>query len=386
MASADKVRRLLDLLDRLQSGRAHNTGELADFCGVSRRTVFRDLKTLQDSGVPVLYDSQKQGYWIAAGTFLPPTDLTLSETLSLLIVAQELGDFSRGIPFQESARDAAMKLLSNLPGQLRQHVGEVVETVQIRTEAQPELQGQRRHYEHALQAIERHQKMRLCYGSLAERKEIRTLVSPYRLVFMRRCWYIIGRSSLHRAVRTFHLGRIVESELTDDLYEIPPRFSLKRYLGNAWHLICNRSQRCDVVIRFQPLVATNVSEVSWHATQLLRWNADGTMDFMVTVDGLQEIVWWVLGYGDQAEVLQPPELRSMLQHHVERMAMTYGVLPTTTTDETSPKLPAKRKRKARKTASTRNSKTAKKKSRKKSAKWTGPTSPKKARGSRRKSS
>lgn len=347
------------MLDRLQSGRAHNTAELADFCGVSRRTVFRDLKTLQDSGVPVLYDAQKQGYWIAAGTFLPPTDLTLSETLSLLIVTQEMGDHSRGIPFQEVARDAGLKLLSNLPRPLRQHVGEIVETVGIRTEAQPDLRGQRRHYERALQAIELHQKLRLCYGSLAERKEIHTLVSPYRLVFMRRCWYIIGRSSLHRAIRTFHLGRIVESELTDDTYEIPPRFSLKRYLGNAWHLISNRSQRCDVVIRFQPLVATNVSEVSWHSTQRLRWNADGTMDFMATVDGLQEIVWWVLGYGDQAEVLQPPEFRRMLQHHVERMAQTYGVLPTAMIEDDDAEMPANRKRPATKSGASRTKKTTK---------------------------
>ncbi|MCA9080877.1 MAG: transcriptional regulator [Planctomycetaceae bacterium] len=326
MASTEKVRRLLNLLERLQSGRAHNASELADFLAVSRRTIFRDLKTLQDSGVPVLYDAQKQGHWVTQGTFLPPTDLTLAETLSLLIVSQEASGRDCGIPFQEAARDAALKLLSNLPSELRQQVGEVVETVGIRTEAQPALDQSRQHYERALQAIREGRKLRLLYGSLAERKEIRTLVSPYRVVFMRRTWYVIGRSSLHRAIRTFHLGRVIDSELTHDAYSIPPRFNLKRYLGNAWHMIRDRSQRNEVCVRFQPLVATNVAEVSWHPTQQLHWNDDGSLDFTVTVDGLSEILWWILGYGDQAEVRQPAILREQVCSHVERLARTYGLL------------------------------------------------------------
>ena len=48
--------------------------------------------------------------------------------------------------------------------------------------------------------------MRLQYSSFAEAAEICTRVSPYRLLFSRRSWYVIGRSSLHRAVRTFNVG------------------------------------------------------------------------------------------------------------------------------------------------------------------------------------
>ncbi|MCA8998054.1 MAG: HTH domain-containing protein, partial [Planctomycetaceae bacterium] len=110
MQAIRKIRRLLNLLERLQSGRTFNVTELADFCKVSRRTIFRDLKALQDSGVPLLYDSAKQGYWVPRSTMLPPTELTLEESLSLLILAQELGSRDRGLPFQEAARDAAVKI------------------------------------------------------------------------------------------------------------------------------------------------------------------------------------------------------------------------------------------------------------------------------------
>lgn len=323
MSAIDKVRRLLHLVERLQSGRTYNARELAEFCEVSRRTTFRDIKSLQDAGIPVLYDSEKQGYWMAVESSLPPTDLTLQETLALMILAQELGSADRGVPFQETARDAALKLQSNLPGDLRNYVGEYTGAIHIRTEPQTELSNRKVHFQRFQKAITERKKIRIEYDSLHETRVINTLVSPYRLLFLRHSWYAIGRSSLHRAVRTFNLRRVLSSEITEDDFDMPPRFSLKRYFGHAWNMIRERRERTRVHIRFQSLVATNVAEVTWHRSQELKWNDDGTLDYFVTVDGIKEISWWVLGYGNKAEVIAPESLRDLLREHVQSMAALY---------------------------------------------------------------
>jgi proteasome accessory factor B len=78
-----------------------------------------------------------------------------------------------------------------------------------------------------------------------------------------------------------------------------------------------------VLVRFGRQVAQNVAEVSWHKTQQMQFNEDGTLDFRVTVSGLNEISWWILGYGDQAEVIEPPELRKIIADRVKRMAEVY---------------------------------------------------------------
>lgn len=324
MSSIGKIRRLLHLLERLQSGRTYNTKELSEFCNVSRRTTFRDIKTLQESGVAVQYDSSKSGYWISTGDYLPPTDLTLAETLSLMLLGQEIGSTHEGgIPYFNSARNAALKLQSTIPNRLRQYVGELTSAVKINVEKQADLKASQTHYERALEALTSQTKIRFQYNSLYEKKEIRTLVSPYRVLYQKRTWYVIGRSSLHRAVRTFHMGRIQESELTQDEFIPPPRFSLDRYLGNAWSLVRERGARTEVVVRFQPYVATNVSEVIWHKTQRMIWNDDGTLDFHVTVDGINEISWWIMGYADQAQVLEPTELIDLISERVDKMAKLY---------------------------------------------------------------
>ena len=57
-------------------------------------------------------------------------------------------------------------------------------------------------------------------------------------------------------------------------------------------------------------LAGTVAEVQWHPSQKVTWLYDGQIDFHVRVDGLGEIAWWILGYGDQVEVvsgLEPGE-------------------------------------------------------------------------------
>ena len=324
MASQDRVRRLVRLIELLGSGRVCPAHELASLCGVSRRTIFRDLGTLRESGLPVRFDEARRGFRLDRPSFLRSTDFTTPEVLSLLVLCEGLGDDETGIPFQTAARSAAVKLLSTLSPTLREYVGEAIERVDVRLGAINPLDDARPIYDLLTQALRERRQVRIRYGSLTEWQEIMTLLSPYRLLFHTRSWYVVGRSSVHKAVRTFNLGRVRHAELLDSQYVVPPRFSLDRHLGDAWGLIREKDDRHEVVVRFRPMVAHNVAEVQWHRTQRLTWNDDGTLDFSATVDGLREIVWWVLGYGREAEVLHPAKLRSMLRRHADDMCVIYG--------------------------------------------------------------
>lgn len=339
MASIERVQRLLRLVGLLQSGRNFNSVQLADICQVSRRTVFRDIKTLQVSGVSVRFDENKQGYSLPPTSFLPPAELTLEETISLLLLCHELGGQTGGVPFQHPTRSAALKLLSNLPRHLRDYVGEITASMEVGHNPHNRLDEAKPFYQQLLDALADSRQIRIAYDSLFEQQKISTLLSPYRVFFHRRSWYVVGRSSLHRAVRTFNVGRILKAELLDSLYEIPPRFSLDRHFGNAWSMIREPGQRHHVVVRFQPLVARNVSEVNWHKTQETVWNDDGTLDFHVTVDGLSEIMWWILGYGRHAEVLRPTTLRERIQEQIAAMRETYADKPATSGSQTPKRKP-----------------------------------------------
>lgn len=317
------------MLGHLQTGRGHNARALADLCRVSRRTIFRDLDLLRDAGVPLHYDSQEERFRIPGTYYLPPTNFTTEEALSVIVLCHEVGQRAQ-VAFLDAAHSAAAKLQSSLPTALREQLASMSRAIQIRLGplATPNddvgVGVQRQYYEQLVAAITRRKSVRIRYDSVAERKAITTKLSPYRLWFSRRAWYVIGRSSLHRATRTFHLGRIQELTPLDDGYKMPRGFSLERHLRNAWHMIPERGRNQRVVVRFSKLVARNVADVSWHKTQRVTWNADGSIDFQVNVSGLGEISWWILGYGDQAEVLEPAALRDIVVNRAKRMLANYA--------------------------------------------------------------
>jgi proteasome accessory factor B len=313
---------MLRIIGLLQLGSGQNVDSLSIECGVSRRTVFRDLQMLRSAGLPLRYDEELQRYAIAGTHILPPTNFTAEEALSVIVLCRELGDAGR-IPFYGPARSACIKLESSLPARLRQQLGDVTGAIQIRMQPTGALSGKKPYYEQLVDAIAGRRCVRMRYGSLTEWDEIGTKLSPYRLLFSRHSWYVIGRSSLHRATRTFNVGRIVQLEVLADRFKIPRQFSLDRYLGNAWHLIPESGPDQDVTVRFSPTVAQNVAEVSWHKTQRTEMNDDGTLDFHVTVSGIHEMSWWILGYGDHAEVLHPKSLRDLITGRAARMLKQY---------------------------------------------------------------
>ncbi len=319
---AGQTLRMLNLIGLLQSGTRHNARQLSELCGVSRRTIFRDLAALQMAGLPAHFDSAQQAYWLPGKAFLPPTGFALDEALALLVLCQNLGAKS-GFPFQIAAHSAATKIASLLPPALRDQTQAITRSIGIRLPPRHRLSAEQHVYERLVHSLQHGRCVRISYQGMSDKTPFRTKLSPYRLFFSRRAWYVIGRSSSHRALRTFHLGRIKDIEILEDVSHIPPRFSLDRKLGNAWHMIRGKPQM-NVCVRFEPLVAGNVAEVLWHKTQRCERLPDGRLEFHATVDGMDEIVWWILGYGDQAEVLAPPELRQRVAEHARRLAARYA--------------------------------------------------------------
>lgn len=320
-----RLTRLLKLVHLLQSGDFQNADSLSLQVSVSRRTIFRDLTALNAAGFPVLFDEARGGYFCPASWRLPIDPLTPAEAMTLLLICHELGRSEGGLPFFSAARSAAHKISLSLPSDLQAFVQEVLESSEIHLDPHNPLVDSSGVYSQLLEAWLQRRQVRIEYESATERTTIATLLCPYRFMFSRRSWYVIGKSSRDRAVRTFNMGRITSLRLLDGQYQVPRRFSLTQYLGDAWHLIREPGERHTVVVRFLPLVAQNVAEVRWHRTQTCEWLADGSLKFQVSVEGLNEISWWIQGYGDQAEVLAPPQLRTMLRQRLARAWQQYAV-------------------------------------------------------------
>lgn len=318
-----RVERLLRLLRLLQSRPGLDADALARELGVSRRTVFRDLKMLEEAGATWAFDTRTRGYRLVHGAHLPPPTFTLAEALALLVLTRRFLSRSWMPGYEEAAR-AAAKIESTLPRILQERCGSVLERLAVRLAPMTDAEAVTDVFARLVRAIHEKRQVRLRYDSFYEGRQITTVLSPYVITFLGRAWYVIGRSRMHRAVRMFKLGRIAGLEVLEETFRVPAGFSLERYLGKAWQ--CIRGERTwHVVIRFLPKVAGNVEEVIWHATQRTTRLPDGSLRFEVDVDGIEEISWWVLGYADQAIVERPKELRDLIVQRARGLLAHYGV-------------------------------------------------------------
>ncbi len=290
--------------------------------GSSRRTLFRDLDALREAGIEVNYNRRAGGYQLAEPCGFSAGALSSDELVSLVVLAEQVGN-DQHVPFFEPAGAAARKLQSNMAAKEKGQLAELASAITLVPNGVADLDAKAHLFRQLLEARRGRRVLRMNYASLTEWDTIETKLRPYQLIYSRHSWHVIGRSSVHREVRTFKLSRIESLELMDESYKLPRGFSLRRYLGNAWRIIPERGADMNVAIRFSSLVATNVAEVLWHPTQKLEPQPDGSLVFHATVSGVNEISWWILGYADQAEVLKPAKLRKLVGDRARMMAKMY---------------------------------------------------------------
>ena len=317
---SNRINRVIQILTTLQSGRSYAVSDLSKLFGASRRTIFRDLKELQAIGVPYRYDTRNGGYTIGPDFFLPPIDLSLQEALSLLLLVHKVPNQIQ-LPFKKSALLAALKIENNLPAKIRQSCNIALQTVSAKASAQApvsQIVGLDKTFSQLQTAIVNKRKVNLRYHSLFEGKIIDVELCPYHLFYNSRAWYVLGRSSMHNSIRTFKLNRIKELKITDKCFLGGEDFDLNEYLGRAWSMI-PEGRIYNIKLRFLPKVANNVTEVQWHSTQKVTIHNDGSATMEFCIDGLGEISWWILGYGDQVQVLAPKALRKRVVEMAKNM-------------------------------------------------------------------
>jgi proteasome accessory factor B len=319
-----RVSRIVNILTTLQSGEKYSPADLEEILGVSRRTLFRDLKELQSIGVPYRYDTKDSSYKIDPKFFLPPVDFTLAEALSLLMLVHKVRNHLP-MPFRNSALLAGLKVENNLPAEVRHYCQTSLQKTTVAPEQYAIIKSLDTIYGTIQKAIRKKNVLKLSYHSLYEQQTINTTLCPYHILYKNRSWYVIGFSGLHKTVRTFNLSRINTIEALDSHFADGDDFDLYEYLGRAWALI-PEGRLYDIKLKFSPLVAHNVSEIQWHSTQQSQWNEDESVTMSFRVDGLGEISWWVLGYGDQVQVLAPAALRKKVLDRAQGIIENYKKL------------------------------------------------------------
>jgi len=310
-STTTRLSRVLRILRLLQGGRPYSASQLYVVCGVSRRTTYRDLSAIEKAGFTIWYDNRTRSYKIHPRDFMPPLSITASEATDLMAAASVLGGI-HGIPLLRGAGEAVEKVSAGLPLDVRSQALAAARTTEIRLGPTSRHNSLQTVYDMVQGAIRRSARLEGFYLSPADAARLRLQLDPYWLLFHRHAWYVVGHSSHHGKVTTLKLGRFRGLKLTTQSFRRPKGYTLDAYLGNAWGVM--PGDKCHhVQLRFSRPLSPYVAEINWHRTQRIRWDEEGRAVFSARVDGLDEIAWWVFGFGNHVEVLQPEDLRNCVE-------------------------------------------------------------------------
>jgi len=308
--STSRIHRIIKILTGLQSARHYAVEDLAKLFRTSRRTVFRDLRDLQEAGIPCYYDPKTKSYTIDGKFFLPVLDLNARETLGLLLLVHKARNYI-ALPLERAALWAALKIENNLASKVKRFCAGVLEYITVKACPQATFGGLDKTFVQLLEAILKRRVVKIRYQSSNEQKDLAFDLRPCHLFHNEYAWYVLGESSLHNGIRAFKLNRIKDLLISDKFFASDKKFDIKEHLGRAWSMI-PEGRLHHVKLRFSPEVAADVAEVQWHTTQTVFFEDDGSAIIEFRVDGLGEITWWILRYGDRVQVLAPEILRRQI--------------------------------------------------------------------------
>jgi proteasome accessory factor B len=273
-----------------------------------------------DAGLPIWSERGKFG--LEGGAFLPPLALTLHEATTLFLAARMLAKTSD--EHDTELVGAFVKLAQILPPVLAEHIQDTVDAFTTATERNETFT---RVFRVLAEAWAHRRVVEIEYGAGVydpTRGPRRTRVQPLAIEpsALTHALYLMGWDESRQAKRTFKVERILSASLTPETFTPPEGAATARELLKAWDVIADEDP-IRVVIRFSPAVAKRAAETRWHPSQELEPQDDGSLIWRGLVAGIREIRIWILGWGADAEVLEPPELRAEVSAELARAAALY---------------------------------------------------------------
>lgn len=223
----NRIDRLFGILTFIQSRKYTPIDRIADKFNISKRTAYRDVKSIGEQGIPLGFESNK-GYFVMDGYYLPPVSFTTQEANALLLMESIVKGFA-----DKSIRKHYSSALDKIKGGLKPDVKEKLEALSKRIRLQvPECFVMHSEYLMVLQeAISEQHQILIDYknnkGEISHRQ-----LEPLGLLFYAMRWHLIAWCHLRKEYRDFKVISILGMRNTGLPFAIKKHMTLSEYQKN----------------------------------------------------------------------------------------------------------------------------------------------------------
>jgi predicted DNA-binding transcriptional regulator YafY len=305
----NRIDRVSAILIQLQSKKVIKAQHIADRFNISLRTVYRDIKSLEEAGIPVIGEAGV-GYSLMDGFRLPPVMFTREEAISFLTaekLVEELTDQTNGQNFK-SAMYKVRAVLRSTEKDLLDTIDDQVAV--LRGNKKTALEGN--YTESILKSIAEKRSVSMGYFSNYKNEQTKRLVEPLGIFHLDNYWHLIGYCTLRNDYRDFRFDRIKELNITDiaQRQTHPP---LKDYLENRFR----ERQLYPVSIAIDKYAEPYIGEQKYYMgfVSEIDKGDEKIMNFLSA--SLEGFARWFIVMGDHARIIEPETLRDKVRKLVK---------------------------------------------------------------------
>jgi predicted DNA-binding transcriptional regulator YafY len=297
-----------------------DANKFADYFNISVRTFHRDKKMMEELGIPIYYNKNLKEYKILDNFRFKAPNLDQKETEAVLLAAKEYQN--RSFPMKKELESGLAKVYNSLPEFLKNSMGSYIKNYEVISDPFVDLEEHQNKFELFKNAINNENRIVINYYSMSSDQTTERKLDPYNLFFNNGAPYLYAFCHLRNEKRIFRIDRIKDIKITDEHFILPDNFSLAEELDNAWGVEQGKEEM-EVEVKFTGRAARFVPEYHWSDKQEIEKLGQNEIIFKVKTGSREEIKKWILGYGAEAEVLRPVDLREEMQLEIEKMLNNY---------------------------------------------------------------
>lgn len=299
----NRIDRVTAILIQLQSRKVVKAQDIADRFNISLRTVYRDIKTLEEAGIPVIGEAGI-GYSIMEGYRLPPVMFTQDEATAFLTaekMIEKLTDSSTG----ESYKSAMFKIRAVLRSTEKDFLENLDENIDVvRSKRQihrPPITGA---IQIILKSIADRNVLTISYFAQHSQQQTERNIEPVGIFYLDTYWHLVAYCRLRKDYRDFRIDRINDVQVTEDFFE-PSHPTLKDYLKQ----MTTEKDLRTIVIRVDKSVVHHLDEQKYYSGFISQKETGEQIEMTFLTAYLQGFVRWFMTFADQADIVSPRELK-----------------------------------------------------------------------------
>lgn len=315
----NRIDRLHAILTHLQSKKKVTAQDIADRFNISLRTVYRDVKALEESGVPVIGEAGI-GYSVMEGYRLPPVMFTQEEA-SALIMGAKLAEHYTDESVRKHFEAALFKIKAVLRGIDKEYVETLTSHIHVNKPAEPLTQdfGQQ-HLSNIQHAIVHRHCLKITYHSSYKEERTSRIVEPIGLYYYSRSWHLIAWCGLRKDYRDFRVDNIDKLQVTGDCFEANAHPSLKEYIEQ----IQKNAELQEAIVVFEKEAARQVRAYKYYFGFVSEEDLGDKVRMKFLTTCFNSFGRWLLSYTNAVTVESPETLHEKMVRLSDELHLHYS--------------------------------------------------------------